>query len=446
MKRALIIHVGNKYERAIKSIEEIKPNAVYFIYNGDYDKYIKEIRNRTDFSYRVELREINDFQSISEAYSVSKEIFKEVKRNHYEIHVGVSNGTKAMVAGLSLASVGYDCHFVYVGSTPEGRDTDGTGEVIPGHEKVISDFHPMKKQATIEISRGKRYFNKNLFEESIKYFEQAREYLEDTSVIDVYIRIAKLYKEWDKFKNLVRYYNSKRKKHSDAQLDFYLEKHIYNEIVYNEKVRKHFHENEKEFLSQIKRNIGFLNKKVSRDGVINERDIYYYLPDLLNNAERRIGEDAYDDATARLYRASELIAQIRLYELGFIDKRKLRDHKVFHINKLKLIGSNNLKVIEYVARKPEFQDSEEEDIKLALSESYTLLKLLGDDLANIKDDIDDELKHRNNSILAHGLKHCNEEDALNLLNKLKMYSGKTFNCFDENLDASRFPKFRNIDL
>ena len=446
MKRALIIHVGNKFERAVKSIEHIKPNVVYFIYNGDYDKYIKEIRNRTSLNYRVERREIQDFQSISEAYSISKDIFKEVKSKNYEIHVGVSNGTKAMVAGLSLASVGYDCHFVYVGSTQDGRDKDGTGEVIPGHEKVISDFHPMKKQATIEISRGKRYFNEYKYEESMKYFKDAKRYLEDTAIIDIYIKIAKLYQEWDKFKNLISYYNPKRNKYSDAQLDFYLERQIYNEIIYNEKVKKHFYDNEKEFLNQIKRNIDFLNMKISRDGLINENDIYYYLPDLLNNAKRRICEDSYDDATARLYRASELIAQIRLYELGLIDKRKLRDQKVFHVPKLKLIGTNNLKVIEYVARKPDFQNSDEEDIKLALSESYVLLELLGDDLANLKEDIDGELQHRNNSILAHGLKHCNEEDVLTLLDKLKMYSSNAFDCFDENLVASEFPKFKNIDL
>lgn len=446
MKRALIIIVGNKFERAIKSIEHIRPNVVYFIYNGDYDKYIKEIRNKTNLNYRIETREISDFQSISEAYLISKDIFKEVKNKHYEIHVGVSNGTKALVAGLSLASVGYDCHFVYVGSTPDGRDKDGTGEVIPGHEKVMSDFHPMKKQATLEISRGKRYFNKYLFEESIKYFEKAKEYLEDTRIIDIYIKIAKLYQEWDKFKNLIVYYNSKRKKYSDAQLDFYLEKQIYNEIIYNEKVKNHFYDDEKDFVTQIKKNIDFLDKKISRDGLINENDIYYYLPDLLNNAERRIGEEKYDDATARLYRASELIAQIRLYELGFVNKRKLRDHKVFHLSKLKLIGTNNLKVIEYVARKPDFQDSAEEDIKLPLSESYTLLELIDDDLAKIKEAIGNELKNRNDSILAHGLEHCNEEDAINLLNKLKMYSSNTFEDFDENLDASKFPKFKNIDL
>ena len=112
MKKALIVHVGNKYSRAVKSIEYIKPDVVYFIYNGDYDRYIKLIQDETDLIYEVRPRMIEDFQSIDEVYSKSREIFKEIKKEEYEIHVGVSNGTKAMVAGLSLASVGYDCNFL----------------------------------------------------------------------------------------------------------------------------------------------------------------------------------------------------------------------------------------------------------------------------------------------------------------------------------------------
>ena len=67
-------------------------------------------------------------------------------------------------------------------------------------------------------------------------------------------------------------------------------------------------------------------------------------------------------------------------------------------------------------------------------------------LVETKDDISEELSNRNNSILAHGLKHCSCEDAQSLLDKLKIYSCKTFDCFDENLEDSKFPKFKNIDL
>ena len=77
MKQVLIVNVGNKYSRAVKSIEYIEPDTVYFIYNGDYDKYIPKIQNETTLNYEIKSRKINNFQSIDESYSVSKEIFKE---------------------------------------------------------------------------------------------------------------------------------------------------------------------------------------------------------------------------------------------------------------------------------------------------------------------------------------------------------------------------------
>ena len=62
-----------------------------------------------------------------------------------------------------------------------------------------------------------------------------------------------------------------------------------------------------------------------------EKRIEYYLPDLLNNAYRQIEEGKIDDAIARLYRISELIAQIKLCELGLINLNTLESNKKFKI-------------------------------------------------------------------------------------------------------------------
>ena len=100
--KALIIHVGNKYSRAIKSIEYINPDLVYFIYNAGYDSYIEKITNESNVTFETRSKIIDNFQSIGEAFSKSKEIFKELKHENFEIHVGVSNGTKAMYSGLII--------------------------------------------------------------------------------------------------------------------------------------------------------------------------------------------------------------------------------------------------------------------------------------------------------------------------------------------------------
>ena len=443
MKKSLIVHVGNKYSRAIKSIEHVKPDLVYFIYSKDYEKYKDSIINECYHPFIHKSRIIDDFQSIDEIYSVSKEIFKELNCK-YKIYVGVSNGTKAMVAGLSLASVGYDCDFLYVGSTPGGRDSTGTGEVLPGHEAVLSEFHPMSKQAFFEINRAKRYFNDYKFDDALIYFKQAEEVLDDKKRVQMYIKITHLFKYWDKFENFVRFSDGKK-----LLIDYYLRKKILVEINTDEDLSNYFVNEENEFLIQLEKNFKFLDKKISKKGLIKENDIYYYLVDLINNAYRRIKEKKFDDATARLYRISELIAQIRLLEMGFIDKKILKDNKVFHIDKTTLIETKNVKAIEYAARKPDFQNSEEKRMKFSLKDSFTLLEYLDDSLAKefLEDKkVDNALSSRNNSILAHGLNPANKDDTLELFNKLNDYAREVFPELDEYLDYATFPKFMDMGM
>ena len=442
MKKALIVHVGNKYNRAIKSIENVEPHLVYFMYNEGYEKYIDIITNESSCSFEKRTKLIEDFQSIKESYEKSSEIFKELNKEGYEIHVGVSNGTKAMVVGLSLASVGYDCEFSYVGSVKGGREN---GEVKEGSEKVFEEFHPMKQLATIEINRAKRYFNSYKFDESIVYFKKARDYLGNSKRMDMYIKITNLYQTWDKFDNMISYEGRNRK--SSSPLYYYLETQIKNQIDYDEDLKEYFYKNEPEFMEKLDKNIKFLYKKISKHGFIEENDIYYYLPDLLNNTNRRIKEKKFDDATARLYRVAELISQIRLYEKGLIDSDKLQVHKVFHTIKQNIIETNSLRVIEFIARRPDFQDPTKNSMRLALQENYELLNLLDDNLAIkfINDDkLNGFLSGRNNSILAHGLNPAKQEDTEILYEKLVGYAREAFDNLDKCMDYCEFPKFKDV--
>ena len=444
-KKALIVHVGNNYTRAIKSIEKVQPDLVYFIRSESHEKYMELIIKESSETFEKRVMYIEDFQSIKESYEKSKEIFKQLKKEEYEIHVGVSNGTKAMVVGLSLASVGYDCEFSYVGSVKDGRDE--TGKVKPGSEKVFDEFHPMKQLATIEINRAKRYFNNYQFTESLIYFKQARNSLYNPERMDMYIKIVELYQLWDKFENLIPFTN-KHNQITDTMLGSYLDISIKKEIDNNENLSDYFYKYENDFMIQIEKNIAFLKNKISYKGKIKKRNIYYYLPDLLNNAQRRIDEGKFDDATARLYRVAELISQIRLYENGLIDKKRLEADKVFHIEKMNIVKNYPLNLIEFVSKQPDFQNSDKKTVKLALKDDYEVLKLLNDELA-IKflddDDLDNALSSRNNSILAHGLKAADGENTKLLYDKLIDYSRETFDDLDNCLEYSKFPKFRDMD-
>lgn len=117
---------------------------------------------------------------------------------------------------------------------------------------------------------------------------------------------------------------------------------------------------------------------------------YEIVQDLLLNAQRRAHQQRYDDAIGRLYRALELLAQIRLltgYEIktGDVEIEKL---------------PNSLQA-EYEQKKSR------DKIQLGLRNSYELLSQLPDDpLGELYQQrskyLWDALETRNNSLFAHG--------------------------------------------
>ena len=124
---------------------------------------------------------------------------------------------------------------------------------------------------------------------------------------------------------------------------------------------------------------------------------YELVSDLLKNAERRAVQKHYDDAISRLYRATELFAQIRLekeygYQTGDLRlnqlPKDLRDEYKEHLRGDKLI--------------------------LGLRDDYELLSKLKDPIGRTFKErearIIDALTRRNSSIGAHGLIPMGEED------------------------------------
>ena len=84
---------------------------------------------------------------------------------------------------------------------------------------------------------------------------------------------------------------------------------------------------------------------------------YELVGDLLNNAERRASQQRYDDAIARLYRATELFAQIRI--------EKTKGYKLVKLT---------LKELDEELR-PEYRKymKENDRLLLGLREDYELL-------------------------------------------------------------------------
>ncbi|GAP62850.1 hypothetical protein ARMA_1273 [Ardenticatena maritima] len=149
--------------------------------------------------------------------------------------------------------------------------------------------------------------------------------------------------------------------------------------------------------------------------------------DLLRNAERRAESGRYDDAVARLYRAVEMLAQIRLrreygQETGDIDVARLP---------------------ETLRAKYEALRDEDGKVRLALMRAYDLLHDLDDPLgrafAQQKKEILNALKRRNASILAHGTEPLSERKWRKVREVLQGFIEETCEAMKVHVDAPQFP-------
>ena len=186
------------------------------------------------------------------------------------------------------------------------------------------------------------------------------------------------------------------------------------------------------FSSDILKNVdGYLKRSKGYLSGLQEGKSEIVLCELLNNASRRISEGKYDDAVARLYRAFELIAQIKLREYGLDD---LSEEK-FTLGDLE---DRSIDVEKY-------KDCADEKgkLKLGLKKKFELLKDLGwDKVKGIYLDnrrIQGLLSKRNESILAHGLKPIDKKSAIDLFSEVEKIAKNMVKDYDELKERGKFP-------
>ena len=130
---------------------------------------------------------------------------------------------------------------------------------------------------------------------------------------------------------------------------------------------------------------------------LSKRFSTFLLADIFLNAERRAEEGKFDDAVARLYRLTEMIAQARLAAHG-IDTSDVDITKVPGNLHAELEGHRNPR---------------NKRIELPLFKSYEILSELGEEIGRAFLH-DNHLRHylasRNNSVLAHGTDPVTQKD------------------------------------
>ena len=396
------------YQRLAKglynSISKISPDYIVFfaserskttinyiteLFEADDDEFIEG----EDYEIAI-LEDIDSFNDCFETFEFKLWQLDILSEDKHEILMDYTSGTKTMSAAMACCGMFYSKDLIsIVGDRKKGTVSLGT--------ETIKYQNLYKVYDKFSLMRVRNYFNANRFYTASEILENI---VDESIHTEDLLNLVNAYYAWD-------------------NMDF--------DVAYDYLTKVNMNVFEiAEIKDDVKINLKALGAIV-RSPHENLKNCYI-LASLINNSIRRADEYKYDDAIARLYRAFELIAQIRLssYSLNSsdVDVDVLREKNVS---------------LEFIDALEKTRD--EGKIKIGLIKDYELLDELGDDLgkyfAENRHSINNITFKRNNSILAHGLDSLNKEDfdqfeelVENLARKLDKDMGKF-------LKETRFAKF-----
>ena len=282
-----------------------------------------------------------------------------------------------MSAALALVARRWKCTFAYVGGRE--RNKNGVGVVVSGREQQFSHFNPWDVLGYQAVEDAVAVFNHGgyaaaaaLLDGAVKNAGQPalkRELATLKAVVDAYAA-------WDCFDH------DKAKRHFDDALK------NRNDLA------AIFPHETRSLVARLERH----RDRAMQLASANEPTAAW-VEDLVRNARRRAAEGRFDDAVARLYRAFEALAQVRLRE-----KHGVSDTKAVLLSQL----PDTLRT-EWANR-----GRDNRCFMLGLQDAWRVLKGCNDALGRkffelgLADEPGSPLVARNQSILAHGFQPVGE--------------------------------------
>lgn len=372
----LVLTVGGSHQPLVTAIQSLKPECVVFLCSddapgtkGSYVQVMGEglvIKSNPKLekpdlpnivvqanlaSKQYEIVKIRHFDNLETCYLEARNVLERLHRDCPEARIiaDYTGGTKTMTAGLAVAAVDFEwCALNVVAGTRADLEkvTEGTQFAKPLR---VWNLRGKRKLREVQVRlKCFDYAGAASLLEAIAGMPISQPFSEN---IAAGLAICRGLDTWDRFdhkgaRNLIQPYR----------------RHLVAECVMLDQ------------LCQAK-----------------PRDPYIRAEDLLLNAERRAAQGRYDDAVARVYRALELIAQIRLKEHHETDTADVNPETQPEHAK------------EWLAR----YRSHNGKIQLPLFAAWSLLEARGDSalgswFAKHKSRVKQFLGTRNFSILAHG--------------------------------------------
>lgn len=405
--RVLLISLGTgpSVEHGIAySIRHHKPDRViYFATEQSVPTKARVEALLNGFVPKGEIVKIADGDDPNDIYrqacGVLNRLFRE--SGDIEVYVDFTSGTKAMSAGLFAAALAYGVsNLIYV-SGQRGPD----GRVISNTERVIT-FPPTEIFADRLYHQIVESFNNGLFSAALRLIRQGLQEIhipERRRELEDLQKLCSAYQAWDWFD------------HQEAHKHF-------------EKIDKPIIERWGEQIAHNKGWVAQIAKRPHCNADISECYGEPLLIDLWLNAKRRMTEGHWIDATARLYRLVELIAQFRLARQYGLDTGKL----------------DVTKLPEDLRSKYDRLRDQRGRVKLGLEQAYQLLADLNDPLGQCYDErLKGALQARNESIAGHGLRPVTEDSSRRLAECVRELMAQVIPNWEEQAQRGCFPSLPN---
>ena len=377
----------------LSAIIHYNPDKIVFFGSADSKETVSSLKEQ----YREEKKKgladdefimITGVDDFNECFGKMRRKIEECE--DHEIIIDYTSGTKTMTMSAAICSMLYHKKLNLI-SGERGKD----GIVIPGTENQ-REQNLYSAYDELLLDKVKDLFNSYRFED-------ARSTLNEIVILKdrgTYRKMIDAYDRWDKFTHNAAF-----------------------EILKDVKD------------GRVSENKAFLGK------LVHNKDLKFFIVDLINNAARRIEEGKYDDAVARLYRTIELIAQTRLMNMKLIEEGRFKDYMVFAIRLDMLKEKLGDEAVNKYRDGHEEKDTENGVIKVGLSGSYALLYDLNDELGlkfNGDGRLQNLLQSRNRSILAHGLAPVEKNSAEELFGIVVEYTRMVSS--DKLSEMAAFPK------
>jgi CRISPR-associated protein (TIGR02710 family) len=308
----------------------------------------------------------------------------------------ITSGTKPMSAALTLAAVKLELGYLRYVAVQKTADH----EVCAGTEEMRT-FRPAGFRASLLLDSAEALMRQYRFDAVRQLLADMPEHLlsdTDKASRNCLLCLADAYSHWDLFRHI-----QFKAAYDVARFDRALSLQDFRAAP--------------ETVSKVME----LGQSLSK-GRLTDLAVV----DLINNARRRIEEGKFDDATARLYRGCEMLAQWKLSVLGIAtDKVDLAKVPPRSRDWLERYGSGPNR-----------------GVQIGLQKSYQLLDEIGDTLGRAfceNQTFRAVLQDRNYSILAHGTKPVAREACEKLLGCVEKLAKTAVDDYEAKSALLRFP-------